>query len=274
MVVTKTLEDVSIETLLATFNEAFSVYEIPVLMTKEQLLAHTRSIGYKKEDSIGLFDQHHLVGFLQVARRGDFAYDGATGIIPSYQGKGLAHLLIDRTITHLKENKVKTFILEVIDTNTRAKNLYLKHGFHATRTLLCYQIETKELSCRDSSSIKLVARDELPLVEAECKPSWQNSNESVKDGDYSVMDIIAEGKKRGYICFNLSKGSIAQIFIYKHERRNGYASKAIIACSKLAITPTIGMLNVDGDYEPIHRVLAQMGFTLKLTQTEMERSLL
>ncbi len=273
MVVTDTLKTISFSSLLETFNEAFSSYDVPVSMTMDQLVSHTDSIGYRKEDSMGLFDQGRLVGFLLVGRRGSLAYDGATGIISSYQGKGLAHLLIDATLEHLKSNGVETFILEVIDTNTRARELYRKHGFSDKRSLLCYKIETQKLLDKEQRYVRLVDQTSITLQKGDCVASWQNNNESVVQGAFRVMDIVAQEQKRGYVCFNQIKGSIAQIYINEHDRSQGFAQNAIIELSKHATTPSLSMLNVDKSYLPMQALLQKSGFSLFLTQTEMEKQL-
>lgn len=124
LVVTSPLAHISLETLTQVFNEAFSNYEVPIHMGAAQLRTHTRILGYSPEDSIGLFDGNSLVGFVLVARKGTTAYDAGTGIIPSYQGNGYAHQLIDATLEHVKQRGVTSFFLEVIDTNERAKKTY------------------------------------------------------------------------------------------------------------------------------------------------------
>ncbi|NCC63258.1 MAG: GNAT family N-acetyltransferase [Spirochaetia bacterium] len=270
---TNTLSTISLPSLLETFNDVFSSYDVPIFMDLNQLVSHTESIGYRKEDSMGLFDQGRLVGFLLVGRRGTLAYDGATGIITSYQGKGLAHLLIDKTLEHLKNKGAKTFILEVIDTNTRAKELYRKHGFSDKRSLLCYRIDTQKLLHKEQRSVTLVDQTSITLHEGDCVASWQNNNESVVQGKFRVMDVIAHDTIRGQICFNQTKGSIAQIYINEHDRGHKYAQNAIIELSKYATTPSLSMLNVDKAYFPMQALLENSGFSLFLTQTEMEKQL-
>ncbi|MGH0052114.1 MAG: GNAT family N-acetyltransferase, partial [Sphaerochaetaceae bacterium] len=150
MVVATPLTHISLETLTQVFNAAFGNYEVPIHMEKEQLLSHTKTLGVSQKDSIGLFDKETLIGFLLVARKGTIAYDAGTGIIPEYQGNGYAHHLIEFTLEHLRGRGVTSFILEVIDTNKRAKNLYISHGFSTMRSLRCYQVN-KDLLQGESS---------------------------------------------------------------------------------------------------------------------------
>jgi len=50
------------------------------------------------------------------------------GILPSFQGRKLAHLLLDESLKFVKEKGYQVK-LEVHNTNTKAIALYKKHGF-------------------------------------------------------------------------------------------------------------------------------------------------
>jgi ribosomal protein S18 acetylase RimI-like enzyme len=267
LVVTSPLTHISIETLTQVLNEAFSNYEVPIHMSEAQLGAHLHALGYSPEDSIGLFDGNTLVGFILVAIRGTAAYDAGTGIIPSYQGNGYAHQLIEATLEHVKKRGVKSFILEVIDTNERAKTLYLRHGFSITRSLLCYQIQKDALE--DTSSVRLQKQVHVSIPSGDCTPSWQNSDACIKRGGFTAYDIVHDSVKRGVLCFNPTKGSIAQIYIEPQYRRQGFAKQAIIAAKNYTETPTLGMLNITEDCVDINGLLTHMGFSVLLTQSEM-----
>ncbi|MGE4454013.1 MAG: GNAT family N-acetyltransferase [Sphaerochaeta sp.] len=271
MVVTAPLTNTEPETLTQVFNEAFSKYEVPIHMSQEQFNAHTHALGYSALDSIGLFDDSRLVGFVLVARREGTAYDAGTGIIPSYQGKGYSHLLIDATLSHVKKRTVTSFFLEVIDTNERAKNLYLSHGFSITRKLHCYQVK-KDLLI-GSSSVELIPQDSVEIPLDECTPSWQNSKQSIERGSATCYTIMYNAIKRGSLCLNPDKGSIAQIYIEPQFRRQGFAKQAIIKARDLCEAPSLGMINVDERCTSLHGLLTSLGFSLLLTQSEMVHTL-
>lgn len=100
-------------------------------------------------------------------------------------------------------------------------------------------------------------------------PSWQNSDACISRGGFTAYDIVHDAVKHGVICFNPTKGSIAQIYIEPQYRRQGFAKKAIITAKNCIETPTLGILNVSSDYEVLGCVLTHMGFSLLLTQSEM-----
>lgn len=51
------------------------------------------------------------------------------GVLPPYQGRGLAHILLDALLNVAKEQGIRQIMLEVYEDNTRAISLYEEHGF-------------------------------------------------------------------------------------------------------------------------------------------------
>lgn len=271
MVVTASLKHTDIEQLLPVFNEAFSDYDVPVSKTLAALQAHLQSLSYTNEDSVGLFEKRDLVGFLLIGRRGNTAYDAGTGIIPSYRGKGLSHILIDDTIGHLRSRGCTTFVLEVLDTNTKAKNLYLSHGFAIKRSLLCFSVKQEEITGR--SDLILENHDKGYIVPASFEPSYQNSDESVAEGAYTCSDIVEKGVRKGFVWYHPNRGSIAQINIEPGYRDVDLLKQAIISCTMACTAQSVRMLNVDHGDNLTIKALQEVGFSNFTTQSEMTLTL-
>ncbi len=271
MVVTDSLKHIDTEQLLPVFNEAFSDYEVPVSMSLEALDSHLKTLSYRSEDSVGLFDKRRLAGFLLIGRRGNTAYDAGTGIIPSYRGKGLSHTLIDDTIGHLRSRGCTTFLLEVLDTNTKAKNLYLSHGFTIRRSLLCFSVKQEEITGR--SDLILESHEKGYHVPASFEPSYQNSDESVAEGAFTCSDIVEEGVRKGFVWYHPNRGSIAQINIEPRYRDVELLKKAIISCTMACTTVSVRMLNIDYADDLTIKALQEVAFSNFTTQSEMVLSL-
>jgi ribosomal protein S18 acetylase RimI-like enzyme len=267
MVVTKNLEGISLKTLSETFNQAFGDYQLTLNLSEQQLGNNLNRYGYEPSASIGLFDGSRLVGFVCNGIRHNQAYDCGTAIIPSYRGKGYSHLLIEKARETLKLKKIDFWILEVLSENTRAKKLYQDKGFLFQRNFNCYSLGQAQEKREGSVSL---AREETPLLEEnpDCKPSWQNSNESVQAGSIEVWSILSEGKKAGYLCFSPETGSIAQLFVYPSFRHKGIATGAITAARNFSQSKTLRFINIDASYEPLNKFLRQYGFTLLTKQEE------
>jgi len=267
MVVTNTLKHTDLEELLPVFNEAFSDYDVPVSMTMQALSSHLNSLSFSKDDSVGLFDRRRLVGFLLIGRRGSVAYDAGTGIIPSYRGRGLSHSLIDAAAAHLAARGCTTFVLEVLDTNTKAKNLYQSHGFAVRRSLLCFSAKQDELV--GQSDLLLLPHEDGYRVPSCYPSSYQNNDQSVAMGLYTCSDIVDQGMRKGFAWYHQTRGSIAQINIEPQYRDEGLMKKAIISCARTCTTEIVRTLNVDEADTVLINALQAAGFTKFTTQSEM-----
>src|SRR6266852_6930613 len=129
------LTGVSFETMTEAFNDAFSDYDIPAKYSVEYLTNLVVRGGYRPDLAVGAFDGRRLVGFVFNCLDGDGAYNSGTGVVISHRRRGIARQLMQRSIDALP---AKRYILEVIDTNTRAEALYRDLGFVETRRLQCW----------------------------------------------------------------------------------------------------------------------------------------
>lgn len=272
MVVTASLSRIELNTLTPVFNLAFSDYDIPLSLTQAELKGHLDAIDYSREDSMGLFDEGALVGFLLIGRRGSAAYDGGTGIIPSHRGRGLSHLLIEATAEQLKEQGCTVFILEVLSANIRAKELYLKHGFEEERILSCYR--TARLSL-----VSLPTTVDIEESDAPCTafhrypPSWQNQNRSIAEGGYTHAVLRRSASFIGSVAFHRQRGSIAQIVLNDDNNDASTMKEVIIATAKAMESEAVRIINIDERDTVLTSALDSLGGERFALQSEMVRLL-
>src|SRR5207237_10193946 len=95
-----------------------------------------RRRGILFELSAAAFDDARIAGFtLNALGTWDgtpVAYDSGTGVVPSHRRKSLAQTLIELTFPVLREAGAETMVLEVLEVNERAFDLYRKLGFETT----------------------------------------------------------------------------------------------------------------------------------------------
>ncbi len=274
MEMTHTLENVGIEELTKAYNLGFSDYQVTLSMSEEKLQKMLKRNGYRPESSVGLFDGEALVGFVLNGVRGNYCYDSGTAIIPSYRGKGYAHLLLDKTLSVLRGQDIHTWILEVLSDNTKAIRLYKDIGFTKQRGFNCYQAEAKAVTCKKAESgITLIPQQTITIPYGECLPSWQNEEQSIRIGGVPTWDITTGNRKVGTLCYDPERGSIAQIFIQEEERRKGYAKEAIIEAAKLCKTEQLRFINIDDHYLPLNNLLLSLDFVCFTTQLEMTNTI-
>ncbi|NBK21817.1 MAG: GNAT family N-acetyltransferase [Spirochaetia bacterium] len=274
MMATHTLENVGIEELTRVHNLGFSDYQIDVAMSEQKLLNTLTRNGYHPESSVGLFDGDVLVGFVLNGVRGNYCYDSGTAIIPSYRGKGYAHLLLDKTLSVLKDQAIHTWVLEVLSDNTKAIKLYQGIGFTQQRSFNCYHIDANTITSKDTESgITLTPQQTISIPQGECLPSWQNDDQAIRAGGVPTWDIITEKRKIGTLCYDPVSGAIAQICMQVEKRRKGYAKQAIIEATKLCEKKQLRFINIDGSYLPLNNLLLSLGFVCFTTQLEMTNTI-
>lgn len=104
-------------------------------------------------------DNNNVVGFNFIHIWGSFAWFGAFGVHPKYQGKGIGKVLINHTIKTLKDDyKVSTIGLNTMPESQYNVGFYMNLGFAPYKLSLNLkkQIDFSDLSkmpCSDKYSI-------------------------------------------------------------------------------------------------------------------------
>lgn len=106
--------------------------------------------GFEPELSVGAFVNDRLAGFIFNGFRDwngvTTVYDTGTGVIKDYRKQGITNHMFSIARNVLQEKGIKQYLLEVIQTNTAAVELYKKQGFEITRELNCFQVEKSQYS--------------------------------------------------------------------------------------------------------------------------------
>ena len=86
-----------------------------------------------------------IAGFTQINRRGstDTWYISAAGVHPDFRRRGIAQKLVEKAIDFVRERKGKRLLLDVIEGNVPAINLYKKLGFENFTSNLQLEIQHK-----------------------------------------------------------------------------------------------------------------------------------
>ena len=189
-----------VEQLHQAFVDAFSDYEVPLSMPFDKFVEMMKNRDLNREYSLGYFAGNRLAGFVICGFRkiGDktMCYDGGTGVIKEFRRKGIGEKLLGLTLEMIRERKVNQFILEVLENNEPAINLYEKYGFRKSRRLECFKIQKSEVLVENISHFKInfltktfniLATSDFELY----KPSWQNSSVSINNviENYAFLSI-------------------------------------------------------------------------------------
>ncbi|AUM94854.1 MULTISPECIES: GNAT family N-acetyltransferase [Clostridium] len=275
-----TLENISIETLHRTFLNAFSDYQVkmdlPIL--KFQYMLQRR--GYVAKASIGAFNDETSVGFvLNGVRNWDgklTAYDTGTGVIETYRKQGITSNMLLNVRQLFKEMGVEQYLLEVIQSNTSALQLYKKQGFKILRELECFHLDKNKYNPITTYKVEHVnminSNEWRELTEFwDFVPSWQNSIDSINAvSDAFIYSIVRlDDNIVGYGVIDKKTGDIPQIAVNKNYRCKGIARSIFADLIKNTESYNINVINVDGESRSMKDFLLKLGFECGVSQYEM-----
>jgi len=279
----RSLRETSLETVHAAFTEAFSDYEVQIQVPFEKFLDMVKIRDLKLEYSIGCFDGEKLVSFIvcgyRTAGGKKYCYDGGTGTIKEFRRKGIGSDLLHRLIEELKNKNIESFILEVLENNVAAIELYKKHGFITTRRLECYECKRSDLKpvqdhdlliVKDAGIYKNMDHAKLKLY----TPSWQNAYASIENviEKYAFVSLFKDDLVAGYGFINKAGGDMPQIGIHEGWREMGLEAILIRELLKETASERVTVLNVsENNY--LGMKLKELGFKNFINQLEMKLDL-
>ncbi len=273
------LSETPVEKIHEAFTDAFSEYEVRIDMPLEKLVEMMKTRDLNPRFSVGCFDGDLLVGFILIGYREiagqKVCYDGGTGVIKAYQRKGIGEMMLKELLLFLKEKGFSRFVLEVLENNTPAINLYEKYGFVKTRKLNCFEIEKQKLRPVPDRGFGLSVTNPATFVENNEKyslfpPTWQNETQSVLNvaGNYTLVSLSCTNRVLCYGYVHKTKGDIPQIGILDEWKHWGLEAHVIAELAKYTNSEKLVILNVEhGNY--LGETLKNLGFMNSVNQWEM-----
>ncbi|WP_300464939.1 GNAT family N-acetyltransferase [Desulfobacula sp.] len=254
----KPLTNTPIEQIHEAFLAAFSDYEEPVMFSVQQLKHMIERRGYEPDISYGAFENENLVGFT-LNGLGEWngrltAYDTGTGIQKEYRSKGIATQIFEASLPVLKEKQIDQYLLEVIQINTSAVDLYKKLGFKISRTFDYYVASKKDFPEFKSKpgpglTIKEIQTPDWQFLKTfwDMIPSWQNSIYAVerKKDCFKIFTICDGNTIVGYGIIEPATGDIPHLAISKSCRRNGYGTALLFHLIDQLDQDPFKLINID-----------------------------
>lgn len=277
MLAYRTLNNASIETLHEAFQNAFSDYQVEMNLPIETFKQMLQRRGYAPEISIGTFIDDRLVGFVLNGLRNlngkTTVYDIGTGVIIDYRRQGVTSNMLLNVKEVLKQNQIEQYLLEVIQSNTSALQLYKKEGFKIRRNFSCFKIDKN--SYAPVKNHKVEHTDQMAWEQLrefwDFEPSWQNSIDSVnavsKEFLYSIVHY--DNTIAGYGIINKRTGDIPQIAVKKVYRGKGIGRSIVTDLIENTESQKINTLNVDDESKCMKDFLIKLGFEPTVSQYEM-----
>lgn len=274
------LENASLATLHAAFIDAFSNYSVPIHLTAAQLQYVNRRRGVDYSISLGCFDGSRLVGFIYNAIdtwNGKLtAYNGGTGVIQQFQGKGIGRRLLDRLQPLLASRGVQQCLLEVITINERALRLYQHSGYHIVREFRCYRVAFKDLRLPATPPpVQIRQMYRLNWQKAptfwDVQPSWQNAPPAIERSlpFFKIFGAFDAGNLVGYAIIEADTGDIALLAVAASHRHRGIGSHLLAALAGASEQPLLRATNLQRECVSLCRLFEKAGFGRVVDQYEM-----
>ncbi|PYS74827.1 MAG: N-acetyltransferase [Acidobacteria bacterium] len=233
----------SFQTALQVWNEGFHGYFIDLTLSLDDFLRRIMSLGISPEHSFIAFVNGQPVGFLLNGIRESlgkrYAWNGGTGVIPSFRGKGVGKMLVQVALDLYSAESVDVAMLEAISTNESAIALYKKFGYEILEELVVLQSDA--LATDLVSSVFIITKL-MPAAVGKLEfyrefSPWQCQWQSVAaGGGEAVIAVDADRRVAGYALFERKfdeSGKPAKISMYQCEVAPERGDGELVAASLL-----------------------------------------
>lgn len=276
----KKLQNTDFQQLYYTYMEAFEDYpinmQIPLADFKRRIYDRL-AIDYGI--SVGAFHGEKLVGFIlhtQNHFRGKkYAYNGGTGVIPSYRGMGLVAEMYEEIIPKIAANNITQLILEVLEGNTKAINSYEKVGFQKTRKMKSYLLSQMSFTPNPDFELLVASKPDFSSFteEPDLVVDFMSTFGQLQRNQRNESMISAYAKDQrkslGYIVFQPKNGRISRFYVNEKYRRIGVGRSLIHGVWYYSQKKQLSVINIDEQNLPAHRFLLACGFENQFDQFEM-----
>lgn len=267
-----------------TFVEAFSQYNVNMKMPKD-VFRHRMlyKLDIQFNVSPGAFAGDKLVGFIfhtiQTYQGKLTAYNGGTGVIPSYWNMGITRQLYQYCLPTLQNLGVQQGVLEVLTDNQAAIKAYENCGFEVNKIYHCFKLKTvkstKQLneyitiataSNPDFGSFTNIATIQTSIIDQLPQLSRSPKKET-------TLIALSEGKTIGFLIFQSNLGRISQLAVLPSHRELGVGTSLVTEALGLSKSPTLTLLNLDASETATKNALERIGFINELDQFEMKMNI-
>jgi len=277
----RSLQESDIPEMHRAFVRAFSDYPLAFKMDKEQFVrkfVHRLHIDF--ELSGGAFAGGRMVGFIFTAVGGyrglTAAYNGGTGVIPEFRGRGVAFAIYQELIEKFRKKDIEQCVLEVLTGNKRAIAVYERSGFRMSRLFRCFKLDKSDFNgkaANPAATAKLQKDANWDLYK-----SFVSSEGSFMDQfdrlhlDFKhqkLLEVRSQGACVGFSVFQPDIGRASHFAVKEEERRKGFGAALFREMISGGQASFLTVLNVDDGDLPVRRFLQQIGFSNTVNQYEM-----
>ena len=269
------LSNFSLTEQVDAFHSAFRNYFLPIQLTEESLQRKILNDRIDLNQSVAAVEKGRLCGFIYQGFgewEGESAvYNAGTGVIPEARGKGLTRRMYDYALPKLKEQQVKTMVLEAIEANHPAIHIYKSIGYTITRTLTSWRMVIPPAPTT-KLALELDLAEQMTIAPSESwetvAPSWQFMQEALEINRFEAQSLEArhQGQLVGVCNYFPGNARILQMAVDPAFREKGVGRAMMDYLFRYAEKPHV--VNVE-DGEGIRKFFEKCGCQPFIRQVEM-----
>jgi len=281
MLTFRNLEGISLSRLYKTYDEAFRDYPVDLGFDEAKLQNCLDRRSCEPIHSYGAFEGEQLVGFVSNAVRmvdGEpTAYDALTGVSIHHRRKAAGKGMMEASAEHFRTMGIRRYLLEVIDTNEKAYNLYKSVGFTFSRKLDSYAMPKTDLPVKHE--IRSIVPDDALWAKLRTfwdhTPTWQNDIDAVKAVQDAMLVAVAyvHDEPVGYVVCGKNNCDIAQLAVAPDHRRQGIGTSLLAYILQNTPAEKVSISNVDDRSGTLAAFLVHHGFKISIVLHELEKIL-
>ncbi|NDJ54299.1 MAG: GNAT family N-acetyltransferase [Chloroflexi bacterium] len=261
--------------VIQAINAAYADYYIPLSLTDHayQTIIERETVDLTR--SVVAIFRGQVIGTCLLGVRDNRGWVGGVGVIPRYQGKGVARSMMKHLIESARQDGLTSLQLEVVEENNRARNLYESLGFDYTYRLHGLVASSNHLHLNGSGPTSCYEPDVASLID-EMQPlvrthrPWQREESALRYVQQNAHGLALRHQEKD----RLLSACVYQSDGYQVGFVDCVAANALSAVDLLASVvrqhpdARYSYLNVS-DNDPFLPILQQVGFQPYIFQLEM-----
>jgi len=272
-------KDIALSKLHAAMQDAYSDYAVPMQFDLAYFEMTLRMRGFRPDLSQLAMEEGEVASFwligVEPEARPGAAYAITVGTRIAHRRRGLAQKLYKELVPHAQAANLNHCVLEVIEGNDKAVELYEGLGFDRLVRVECFKgappTEAATPAELAFQSVSVNEAHEAGKSFCDWRPTWQNDTPAMEHIADNIEATIAavDGKPVGFGMVNFKSGSITQFAVDPKWRRKGIAKSMLAHWSKKHDLATLSTGNVPDTDKAAHAFFLALGWQNDVNQLVM-----
>ena len=222
----------SYEELTDAYNHTRVDYLVPMPMNVKRLHEYVETYDVDMNASAVALDGNEMLGLAMLGARQGRSWITRLGVIQRNRRRGTGQILVSHLIEQARRKEANYIIIEVIDNNTPAHNLFVKNGFTETRKLLVLRRPPgrPKMEAPPAKIEVLGYKDAVALLEQRAStPSWIDEKESlINAGKLEAFYAKLDDGSEGWLVYQNTVFQLGRLVIQTEKGQPHQVARALL----------------------------------------------